>query len=99
MGKFEVHLQDGFKGDEVIAKAGDREVYHGREVKTHPMLGLAAQFEFERRDGPDSLTLSVPNRGLTRTINLAADAPGYLGISIQGNKIITRPSARRFAYA
>jgi hypothetical protein len=95
----EVHLQDGFAGDEVTAEFDGRSVYHGTHVKTHPLLGLAAQFNCERGDGPGSLKLAVLNRDLSETIALPADAPGYLGVSIRGNRIVAVPSARRFAYA
>jgi hypothetical protein len=99
MGKLEVHLQDGFAGDEVTAELGGRPVYHGQHVKTHPLLGLAAQFDCERGEGSSALKVSVLNRGLSETIVLPADAPGYLGVSIRRNRIVARPSARRFAYA
>jgi hypothetical protein len=99
MAKLEVHLQGGFMGDEVTAALDGREVYHGRNVKTHPLLGLAAQFRCERGDGPSELTLSIPNRGLTDTIPLDAGAPEFLGVSIRAGQVVAKPSARRFAYA
>jgi hypothetical protein len=98
MTKLKIHLQEGFTGDEVIIEEGGREIYHKQGVKTHPLLGLADNVEHERKDGPIMLKVSVPTKGLTETIKLAAQSPSNLGLSIQGGKIKHHLSDTEFGY-
>jgi hypothetical protein len=98
MAKLNIHLQEGFRRDEVIITHDGREIYHNPSATTHPMHPLADEMEYERGDGPLTLTVSIPNRGISRKIELEAGSPPNLGLYIDGGKIEHRTSEKAFAY-
>ena|SRR5208337_709169 len=98
MVRLSIHLQEGFAGDEVIIEEGKHRIYHKRGVTTHPMLGLADQLEQEFGDYPITLNVSVPDKGLSRTIELKPGSPSNLALSIQGGKLTYHLSETEFGY-
>ena len=92
MAKLGVHLQDGFSGDEVVVKVNGEERLRRSAVSTRRVLGLAERAEIEVEDGPLSIEISVPNRGLEKRVEIEASGEIHLGASLAGDgiRVITR---------
>ena len=92
MARLGVHLQDGFSGDEVVVKVNGKERLRRSAVSTRRVLGLAERAEIEVEDGPLSIEISVPNRGLEKCVEIEASGEVHLGASLAGDgiRVITR---------
>jgi hypothetical protein len=92
MAKLGIHLQDGFTGDEIAVRINGEERLHHDGVRTRRVLGLAEHTELAVDDGPLSIEISVPTRGLEKRIELEASDEVHLGVSLTGNdiQVITR---------
>ena len=93
-----IDLQDGFKGDKVIVKINNNEVYRKEGVKTELTLGYADSLEAEVPEGQCTVEVTLPERGISESIHLKIMAPVYLGLSVLDGKIVYRLSNTFFAY-
>ena len=95
MAKLGLHLQEGFTGEEVVVRVNGEERLRREGVRTRRVLGLAEHVELDVDDGPLSIEVSVPARGLEKRIELEADDKVYVGISLSGGdlRVITRKTA------
>lgn len=92
MARLGLHLQEGFAGEEVVVRVNGEERLRREGVRTRRVLGLAEHVELDVDDGPLSIEVSVPARGLEKRIELEADDEVYVGISLTGDdfRVITR---------
>ena len=98
MARLGIHLQDGFTGDEVVVKVNGEERLHRQEVRTRRVLGLAEHVELDVADGPLTIEVSLPARGLTRHLELTAEGEVYIGISLTGGELRMITSKKQFGY-
>lgn len=92
MAKLGLHLQEGFSGDEIAIKVNGKERMRREGVRTRRVLGLAEHVELDVEDGPLSIEISMPARGLDKRVDLEASDEVYVGISLAGDdlRVITR---------
>lgn len=98
MARLGIHLQDGFTGDEVVVKVNGEERLRREDVRTKRVLGLAERVELEVDDGPLSVEVSAPNRGLEKRIELEASDEAHLGVSLTNGEIRVISRKTRFGY-
>src|SRR5262245_44780574 len=98
MARLGLHLQDGFTGDEVVVKVNGEERLHRDEVRTRRVLGLAEHVELDVADGPLTVEVSLPARGLTKRLELTAEGEVYVGISLAGGELRLITSKTPFGY-
>lgn len=99
MVKLGIDLQDGFDGDEVIVTVNGSELLHQMGVSTKGILGLADSSELEVEDGPLTVEIEIPNRGIAERLNLDGTSIAYLGVSVADDKLRTFVAREPFGYA
>ena len=92
MARLTVHLQNGFQNDDVVIRSDDRELLRRAGVTTRRILGLAEHTAFDLPDGPLSLDVSIPNRGIEKHLDLDLKGDVHVGLSVDQNglQVITR---------
>jgi hypothetical protein len=98
MTRLGIHLQDGFTGDEIVVKINGEERLRRKDVRTKRVLGLAEHAELDVDDGPLSIAVSVPSRGLEKRIELEGSDEAYIGISLIDDDIRMIRSKTPFGY-
>ena len=98
MAKLGIHLQDGFTGEEIVVKVNGEERLRRKDVRTRRVLGLAEHSEIDVDDGPLSIEVSVPSRGLEKHVNLEASDKVYVGISLAGDDVRVIARKTPFGY-
>jgi hypothetical protein len=96
--KLGIHLQNGFDDDEVVVTIDGEERLHRHGVRTKRLLGLAEHTQIDVADGPISVTVSVPNRGLKHVMQIEPGTERNVGISITPDGIRTMAQNERFGY-
>jgi len=99
MATLNIDLQEGFTKDEIRIEVNGREVYHNSCATTQLLVGLADSARVPVPDGPTTIKIAVPSRGLSRTEAIQATGDTYLGISIDGRGLQTHTSGTPFGYA
>ena len=93
-----VDLREGFEDDEVVIHVGEQEVYRKHGVTTLTQIGRADGIDAPVADGPLTVRVELPKRGLTTSISLPS--PGlHLGISIEDGEMTHEVSPTPFRYA
>jgi hypothetical protein len=72
MPKLGLHFQGGFDGDEVVVTVGGREVLRRAGLRTRKVVGLAARAEVEVPDGPWTVAIALPGRGIEKRLEIPA---------------------------
>lgn len=98
MARLGIHLQDGFNGDVIVVKVNGEERLYREGVRTKRVLGLAEHVELDVEDGPLSVEVSVPNRGLEKCVELEASGEAHVGVSLSGDEIRVISRKTRFGY-
>lgn len=93
-----IDLQDGFKDDTVVLRAGGEEVFHKHGVNTDYAIGRADSFQTEVPEGCVVIVVDVLSRDISGTIALVASGTVYLGISLLDQEITHRVSDEMFRY-
>lgn len=93
-----VDLREGFEDDEVVIHVGEQEVYRKQGVTTLTQIGRADGIDAPVAEGPLTVRVELPKRGLTKSFSLPA--PGlHLGISIEDGEMTHEVSPTPFRYA
>jgi hypothetical protein len=90
-----VDLQEGFTGDEVIVRVNGREVKRCPAVRTKRTLGLAESVGLDVPDGPVTLEVAVPAKGVTGTVDLRHS---QVGVSVSDSGLHFIQSDQEFGY-
>jgi hypothetical protein len=98
MAKLGIHLQNGFDGDEVVVLANGNELMHRHDVSTRRILGLAVHEEFEVGNGPLSLDVSIPSRGIRKRIEVEEGQERYIGLSLENGDLRVIQRSTPFGY-
>jgi hypothetical protein len=93
-----VDLREGFEDDEVVIHVGEEEVYRKQGVTTMTQIGRADGIDVPVAEGPLTVRVELPKRGLAESISLPE--PGlHLGISIEDGELMLEISPTPFRYA
>lgn len=93
-----VDLREGFEDDEVVIRVGEEEVYRKEGVTTLPQIGRADGVDAPVGQGPVTVRVELPKRGLSGSFSVPA--PGlHLGISVEGGELTHEVSPTPFRYA
>lgn len=93
-----VDFQDGFQGDEVVVSVDGSERLRRAEVSTKRVIGLAGKDTIEIEQGPHTVLISVPGRGISKQIAIDVNDDAYLGVSITHENIDTIVRGEPFGY-
>ena len=94
---FEIHLQGGFEGDEVLIRIDGALVYQDRP-ETNPVLDLAETLGARAAEEVFSLTIEVPAKHIAHTQTLDLNDGMAVGVSLyQGQVFVIQ--ADWFGYA
>ena len=90
-----VDLQEGFTGHEVVVKVDGEERFRG-EVRSKLALAIAAHLHFDVGDGPHTIEISIPDRGIAESIEVP-DAH-HVGIGLGDAGLRVRMGQKPFGY-
>ena len=83
----EIHLQDGFEGDEVVVLMDGREVFSSESVTSQALLGLAETITLEADTAGHEVTVELPRRGVSGNTSVPASERSYVGVTRQGDSL------------
>lgn len=83
-----VALQDGFDDDTVVIRVDAAEAYHGEGVTTRTQISHAADMQLDVPDGPFTLEVDVPTRGLRETFTLDPDTHPNVALSLLDERLV-----------
>ncbi len=98
MPKLSIHLQEGFDNDLVVIKVNDKEKFRNKQVTTKMLLGYAEVVELPLSGGAAKLQITLPQKKLTKTIELSPSADAHIAVSILDNQITYQVSDQPFGY-
>ena len=90
-----IDLQEGFTGDEVIFRVNGREVKRYPAVQTKRTLGLAESVALDVPDGPVTLEVAVPAKGVSGVVDVRHS---QVGVSVGDSGIQFIQSDQEFGY-
>jgi hypothetical protein len=93
-----VDLREGFEDDEVVIHVGEEEVYRKQGVTTMTQIGRADGIDAPVAEGPLTVRVELPKRGLAESISLP-ESGLHLGISIEDGELMLEVSPTPFRYA
>jgi hypothetical protein len=94
-----VAFQEGFSGDQVVARLNGEEIFRKSGMKTRLQTGFADSVEVEAPDGPATLAIELPDRNISQSIPITVSGPTYVGISLSSNAQVTHKiSQEPFGY-
>jgi hypothetical protein len=76
-----VSLEDGFARDHVLIRVDGATAFDSTDVTTRMQTGLAAAVQVEASDA-SSLEVQLPDRGLSRTVDIDGSSTPYARVSI-----------------
>lgn len=83
-----VALQDGFDGDTVLLRVDGAEAYRGEQVTTRTQISHAADTQLEVPDGPFTLEVDVPTRGLDETFRFDPQTHPNVALSLLDGRLV-----------
>ena len=98
MALLHIALQEGFEDETVVIRVAGKDAFRKDNVRTKLQIGLADSFDTNVEEGPVSIEIEVPSKGLSRSIELQVPNTVYLGVSIIAGKIEYKISHEPFGY-
>lgn len=83
-----VALQDGFEGDDVLIRVDGDEAYRGDDLTTRTQISHAADTQLEVPDGPITLDVEVPTKGVRETFQLDPRSQPNVAISLRDGQLV-----------
>lgn len=93
-----VALQDGFENDNVIVEVNGKELYSKKDVQTDYRISFTDSFEVDETKKNCSVTIKLPEKGISGTMNINTDETPYLGISVLKGRLQFKKSDHPFGY-
>lgn len=93
-----IDLQRGFDDDEVVVRINGEEKIRRGGVRTKRLLGLAWHTDFDVDEGPVTLEVELPARGITKTLELEPKDALYVGLSVKDDAIEAIVREKKFGY-
>jgi hypothetical protein len=98
MPKLRIDLQDGFMNDTVEIWLNNQRVARYEGVSTDLRISLAQSHELELPQGDYHAEIRLPVRAMSAGMDLPLYQDLYLGVSVNGNRIILRLQTENFIY-
>lgn len=95
--KLTVALEEGFYEEHVVVAINGRVHYDAEKVTTRLQIGRADFFETEVEPGDVTITVSVPEQGISEDIPEKVHDELAIGISLDEGKIIHRRTPFQYA--
>lgn len=83
-----VALRDGFDGDTVVLRVDGVIAYSGEDVTTRTQISHAAATQLEVPDGPFTLDVEVPTRGVQEILRLDPRINPNVALSLLDGRIV-----------
>jgi hypothetical protein len=83
-----VALKDGFDGDTVVLRVDGVTAYSGEGVTTRTQISHAADTQLEVPDGPFTLEVEVPTRGVREDLPLDPHTQPNVALSLLDGRIV-----------
>ena len=100
MRELTIDLQNGFEDDTVLIKMNGAEVFQATSVSTRYQIGLARSVKLDAGEARSAIEIILPDRALSKSVELDTSSPVYLGVSLTPEREIThRTSSGPFLYA
>lgn len=100
MSELTIDLQNGFEDDTVLIKVNGAEVFQATKVSTRYQIGLARSVKLHAVEARSVIEIILPERVLSKSVDLDTSSPVYLGVSMTPEREIThRISSGPFLYA
>jgi hypothetical protein len=93
-----VSLEDGFAQDHVLIRVDGTTAFERTDVTTRLQTGLAAAVLVDTSD-PSNLVVELPNRGLSRAIDVDGSSTPYVRVSIVDGDVDVAPTDQAPYYA
>ena len=93
-----VSLEDGFAQDHVLIRVDGATAFDSTDVTTRMQTGLAAAVQVEASDA-SSLEVALPDRGLSRIIDIDGSSTPYARVSIIDGDVAVSTTAEAPYYA
>lgn len=93
-----VALEGGFEGDEVEVRVADR-VVRRSGVTTLTVIGLAEQVDVDVPAGPCTVTVTLPERGLSTAVDVTAGADVLVRVSRTTDGLTAEPTVEPYGWA
>lgn len=77
-----IDLQEVFENDTVVILVNDKEVYNRTGVTTNWSVSLADTLEFKVLKGAVEVTIDLPLRNLSKTVDVLVSEPIYLRVKL-----------------
>jgi len=94
----DIHLQEGFEGDEVVVRIDGEERLRRDAVQTRKALALAEHVTFEVAAGQHVVEVSIPARGIEQRIDVDVADKLYVGMGLKDNELRVRVRDKQFGY-
>jgi hypothetical protein len=98
MSTLDIHLQEGFESDDVVVRIDGEEKLRRDAVVTRKAIALAEHVTFDVDDGPHTIDLSIPSRGIEKHVNVEVAGRLYVGIGLKGDELLVRVRDKQFGY-
>lgn len=93
-----VALQEGFSDDTVEVRVNGAQVFRKSGVSTRTQIGFADSVETEVDADAVDLTISLPNKSLSKSLVFPLSEPIYVGVSVEAQGITFNVSMEPFGY-
>ncbi len=93
-----VDLQEGFSDDTVVVSVNGGEILRKSGVSTRLQIGFAASAEAEVAGDAAELSVTLPQKALSKSAMIPLSGPTYVGVSVRGEGIVFGVSPEPFGY-
>lgn len=81
-------LQDGFEADDVVVRVDGNEAYRAEEITTRTQISHAADTQLDVPDGPFTLEVDVPTRGVHESFQLDPQTQPNVAVSLLEGRLV-----------
>jgi hypothetical protein len=93
-----VALQEGFSNDTVEIRVNGTEVFRKSGVTTRTQIGFADSVETEVDADAVNIMVSLPQKGLSKSLVFPIAEPTYVGVSVAAQGLVLDVSMEPFGY-
>jgi antitoxin (DNA-binding transcriptional repressor) of toxin-antitoxin stability system len=83
-----IEFQEGFEGDEVVCTVDGREVARLPAVRTNLAISRADSVTVEVPDGPATVGIALPARGLRTDVQVDPREHRYVLVDLEGGRLV-----------
>ena len=98
VGTLSIALEEGFEGDSVVVKVNGRTVFEGDDVRTRMQIGRAERLEVPIEAAAADIEVRAAERRAAGRLTCDVVDRLYVGVSLQGSKVVFRTSQQPFGY-